>query len=77
VQHPRKPNVGRVLHLAARPGAGVDALRRPPDGLERARRPGIEGVLLDEDPLLRELAFDLLLGADQPRQERIASSIFG
>jgi hypothetical protein len=77
MQHPRKPDVGRVLHLAARPGAGIDALRRAPDGFEWAGRPGIEGVLLDQDPLLRELAFDLFLGPYQARQERIASSIFG
>jgi hypothetical protein len=77
MEHSRKLDVGRVLHLPARSGAGIDTLRRPPDGLERARRPGIEGVLLDQDPLFRELAFDLFLGPDQARQERIASSIFG
>jgi hypothetical protein len=77
VEHAGELDVGRELHLPTRPRPRVHSLRRSPDGLERARRPGVKGVLLDDDPLLRESAFDFLFGADQPRQFWIASSILG
>ena len=77
MEHARELDVGRVLHLTTRPRPRVYTLRGPSDGLERPSRPGIEGVLLDDDPLLREPAFDLFLRLDQPRQLWIASSIFG
>ena len=77
VEHPWELNVGRVLHLAAGSSTAVHSFCRPPDGFQRARRPGIQGVLFDHDPLLGEPALDLLLGADQSRQVWIASSILG
>src|SRR3954470_24824015 len=40
-------------------------------------RPLVECVLLDDEPHLFEAAFDFLLGADQPCQCRIASSMRG
>ena len=55
----------------------VDPRRRTADHLERTRGPLLERVLLDDDPDLLASALDLLLGADQPRHVRIASSIFG
>src|SRR5919198_388911 len=51
--------------------------RRLPDDRPRPGGPLVERVLLDHDPLLGEAALDLLLGADQSCQVRIASSIFG
>jgi hypothetical protein len=77
VEHPWELNVGRVLHLAAGSSTAVHPFCRPPDGLQRACRPGLERVLFDHDPLLGEPALDFLLGADQPRQAWIASSILG
>src|SRR5205807_1639577 len=55
----------------------VDAASRLPDHRARPGRPLVERILLDHDPLLGEPALDLLLGADQSRHVRIASSIFG
>ena len=51
--------------------------RRAADHLERARRPLVERVLLDDDPRLGVAALDLLLGLDQARHDWIASSIRG
>ena len=77
VEHPGKPDVGRVLDLAAGARVTVDPCRRASDHLHGALGPAVERILLDDDPLLRVLAFDLLLGADQSRHVEIASSIFG
>ena len=55
----------------------VLARRRPADDRERPRGPLLERILLDDEPHLLEAALDLLLGADQSRHVRIASSIFG
>ena len=60
----------------ARPEA-VDAGGGPADDVARAGGPLLERVLLDDEPDLLEAALDLLLGADQSRHVRIASSIFG
>ena len=77
MQHPRKPDVGGVTRLAANALEGVLARSRPTDDLAGALRPLLERILLDDEPDLLEPAFDLFLGADQPRQLRSASSIFG
>src|SRR5204863_5341050 len=50
---------------------------RLPDYLARAGRPWIDGVFLDDDPLLGVAALDFLLGANQSRQVSRASSILG
>ena len=55
----------------------VQAGCRPADDVERALRPLLQRILLDDEPDLLEAALDLLLGADQSRQCRIASSILG
>ena len=77
MKHSGEAQVGGVRRLAARPGAAVDARCGPADDRLRTIGPLVERVLLDQDPLLGEGSLDLLLGLDQPRQERIASSIFG
>jgi hypothetical protein len=77
VKHPGEVNVRRVFRLAPRPGERIHAFRRAADRLERAGRPLLERVLLDDDPLLGELPLDFLLGANQSRQVLIASSIRG
>jgi hypothetical protein len=77
VQHPRKADVGGVARLAANALASVLASRRAANDLAGTFRPLLEGILLDDEPDLLEPALDLFLGADQPRQLRIASSIFG
>src|SRR4051812_28466766 len=53
--------------------------RRPADDLARSLRPLVERVVvaLDHDPLLGVLPLDFLLGADQSRHVRTASSIRG
>src|SRR5204863_5910982 len=50
---------------------------RLPDYLARAGRPSLDGVFLDDDPLLAVAALDFLLGANQSRQVSRASSILG
>jgi hypothetical protein len=77
VQHPRQPHVGGVARLAPGARVAVDPCRGPADDGQRAVRPRVEVVLLDNDPLLGVVALDLLFGADQPRQLSIASSILG
>jgi hypothetical protein len=77
VQHPRQPDVGRVARLTSYALESVLANRRAADDVARSRRPLFERILLDDEPDFLEPAFDLFLGADQPRQLRIASSIFG
>ena len=77
LEHPGQLEVGRVARLAAHAFVAVLTRRRPPDHRERPGGPLLERILLDDDPHLLEAPFDLLLGADQPCQLRIASSIFG
>ncbi len=77
VEHPRKLQIGRVERLAAGPAECVGPGRRLPDDLAGPRRPLLERILLDDEEDLLEPALDLLLGADQSRHVRIASSIFG
>jgi hypothetical protein len=77
VQHPRELDVGGVDRGAGRALDAVDTRGRLPHDRARPGRPLVERVLVDHDPLLGEPALDLLLGADQSRQLRIASSIFG
>src|SRR5437899_5312148 len=77
VQHPGQPQVGGVDGFAARPLEPVDPRGGLPDDLARAGRPLLQRVFLDDEPDLFEPAFDFLLGADQSRHVRIASSIFG
>ncbi len=77
MQRPGKLQVGRIERLAACPAEAVGACRRAPDHLARARGPLLERVLLDDEPDLLEPPLDLLLGADQSRHVRIASSILG
>ncbi len=77
VHHSRQGDVGREPRLAPGPLKTVLARRGPADDVERARRPLIEGVLVDDGPDLLVAALDLLLSPDQPRHVRIASSIAG
>ena len=77
VQHPREPDVRRVARLAAHPLERVLAHGGPADDRLRPRGPLLQRILLDDEPDLLVAALDLLLRADQPRQCRIASSIFG
>src|ERR1700751_3685450 len=55
----------------------VESPGRPADDPERSRRPLLEHVFLDDDPLLAVAALDLFLGPDQSRHVRTASSIRG
>ena len=75
----RSREAGRrpVLDLAAGACMTVDPRRGASDHLHGALGPAVERILLDHDPLLRVLAFDLFLCADQSRHVEIASSIFG
>ena len=77
MQHAGQLDVGGVAGLAPHPLRGVLAHGGPADHRQRALRPLLERILLDDEPHLLEAALDLLLGADQPRQFRIASSILG
>ena len=77
VQHPGKPQVGRVPGLAPCAHAARHPLCRTPDDLARPGRPLLERVFFDDEPDLLEAALDLFLGADQPCHVEIASSIFG
>ena len=77
VQHPRQLQVAGVPGLAAGALQAVHARRGPADDLERPGGPLFERVFLDDEPDLLDAALDFLLGADQSRQCRIASSIFG
>jgi hypothetical protein len=77
VQHPGKLQVRGVFDLAACTVEPVDARCVPADGRERAGRPLVERILVDDDPDLLVAAFDFLLGADQSCQVVMASSIFG
>ena len=77
MQHPRQLHVRCVDRFTARAGEPVDATGVASDDLERPGRPRVERILLDDDPLLGVVPFDLFLGADQPCQPEIASSIFG
>jgi hypothetical protein len=74
-----KLDVRRVDRLPARPLGSVLSRRRLPDDRARALRPLVERVVvtLDHDPLLGVAALDLLLGPDQSRHVRTASSIRG
>ncbi len=74
MQHPGELDVGGVARVAGRSQAPVDPLRRPADLVQRSRGPLVERVLLDEDPLLRVAAFDLLFGPDQPCHDRLLGS---
>jgi hypothetical protein len=77
MEHSRQHDVGGETSLAAGAFEPVLARRRPADNVERARRPLVERVLVDERPDLLVAALDLLLGLDQPRQLEIASSMRG
>ena len=77
VEHAGEVDVGRVARLAACAGEPVVARVRPPDDVARAGGPLLERVLVHDEPDLLAPTFDFLLGADQPRHVRIASSIFG
>ena len=77
VQQPGQPEVAGVERLAARPREAVRARRRPADDVERPLAPLLERVLVDDEEDLLEPPLDLLLGPDQSRHVRIASSIFG
>ena len=74
---PGSCEVGRVDRLAGRALEPVLPRRRPADDVERAVRPLVERIFLDDEPDLLEASFDFLLGADQSRHVRMASSIFG
>ena len=77
MEHAGELDVGRIASFST----GAREARHPLGGAaDRLARPGgplLEVVLLDHDPLLGVAPLDFLLGPDQPRQERIASSIFG
>jgi hypothetical protein len=77
VQHPVQPDVGGVRRQPAGALEPVLARSVTADDLERPLGPLVEHVLLDHDPGLLVPALDLLLGLDQSRQVRIASSILG
>ena len=77
VEHAGEPHVGGVAGLAAGALRAVLPRSRPADDLPRPRRPLLELVLLDDHPGLLVAALDLLLGLDQSRHVRIASSIRG
>ena len=77
MEHAGQRDVGGEKRLSSRAGESVDASRRAADDLAGPGRPLLERVLLDDEEDLLEPALDLLLGADQSRHVRIASSIFG
>jgi hypothetical protein len=77
VQHPVEPHVGRVGGEPAGPLQAVLLRCLVADDLERPGRPLVEDVLLDDHPGLLVAALDLLLGLDQSRHVRTASSILG
>ena len=77
VEHAGKLDVRGVASLAAGAGGAGHPLGGPAHRVARPGGPLLELVLLDHDPLLGVAPLDFLLGPDQPRQERIASSIFG
>ena len=77
VEHPGQRDVGREKRLSTCAGEAVDTSRRAADDLAGPGRPLLERVLLDDEEDLLEPALHLLLGADQSRHVRIASSIFG
>ena len=70
-------DVAGVARLAAGLLVAVDPGCVAADDVAGAGRPLVERVLLDERPDLLVAALDLLLGADQPRHDRIASSMRG
>ena len=76
-EHPGELDVARVARLAASLLVAVDPRRVPADDRSGTGRPLDERVLLDERPHLLVAALDLLLRADQPCHEPIASSIRG
>ena len=75
LEHARQPEIGRVARLAARSLKAVDARGASTHDRELPRRPLLERVLVDDRPDGLVAALDLLLGADQPRQFEIASSM--
>src|SRR5262249_8954442 len=77
VQHPGQTDVGGEARRAAHTLGRIESGRLAADGALRAGRPLRQRILLDDEPYLLEAALDLLLGADQPGQCRIASSIRG
>ena len=77
VQHPGQLDVRRVARFAADALECVLPHRVAADDRQRPGGPLRERILLDDEPDLFEPALDLLLGADQSRQCRIASSILG
>src|SRR6266478_8811373 len=77
MQHPGQLDVGREARFAAYPLRRVLPHGRPADDGLRPRGPLLQRILLDDEPHLLEAALDLLLGADQSRHVRIASSIRG
>jgi hypothetical protein len=77
VEHAGELDVRRIASFPAGAGEACHPLGRTADRVAGPGGPLLEVVLLDHDPLLGVAPLDFLLGADQPRQERIASSIFG
>jgi hypothetical protein len=77
MQHSRQLHVGRVARLSAHTLGSVLADRVAADDRLRSGGPLRQRILLDDEPHLFEAALDFLLGADQPCQCRIASSMRG
>jgi hypothetical protein len=77
VQHPRQLEVGGVLRATPRALRSVDSGNGPAYGRQRSFGPLVEGVFLDDDPLLGVLPFDFLLASDQSCHVLMASSILG
>ena len=77
MEHARELDVRRVASFPAGACEPCDPLGGTAHRVARTGGPLLELVLLDHDPLLGVAPLDFLLGPDQPRQERIASSIFG
>jgi hypothetical protein len=77
MKHPGELDVRRVSRFAADALPCVLPHRIVADHRQRPIGPLHERIFLDNEPDLLEPALDLLLGADQSRQCRIASSIRG
>ena len=77
MQHSGQLNVRCVARFTPGTLHAVDARDLPTHRGELTGGPLVERILVDDDPLLGVLAFDLLLGANQSRHVPIASSILG
>ena len=77
LEHSGQLDVGREAGLAADALRPILPCRVATDDRLRPLGPLAQRILLDDEPQLLEAALDFLLGTDQSRQCRIASSIRG